>query len=205
MKKVFITIIVLIVSVGLLINLGSVYTKQFTVNSHDKEWYQQKINSGEISLEDKTVISLLNAEYNTIGQKKAFKESAESYNILVEYLLDLIDIDSEKQYIFGINNKEGNLRLYKNELSVEYLDLDETVKSALTDVYNFLYDNTGYSVECIRIKEEKIMFDVIDGTFSIIYFIDNEQIPKDVCKGNYHTETDYHLEKLKGNWYVMVK
>lgn len=187
------------------IHFFSLYAERYVVNAHDKQLYEEMLKSGEISTENKELIFLLNAKYDTVNEKNAFKENAENYDVLAKYLIDSLGDRAEQQYVFRVSNEDENLRLSIIEKSVnKYLDMDEAVSAALSGVYYSFIDNIG-SIECIRICDGKIVFEVIDGTSSIINFIDAEQIPKDICKGIYHTTDDFHLEKLKGNWYVMVK
>ena len=104
MKKIFFAISVLIiVLVTSVIHFFSLYAERYVVNAHDKQLYEEMLKSGEISTENKELIFLLNAKYDTVNEKNAFKENAENYDaamLLINYLLEPEIALANAEYIY---------------------------------------------------------------------------------------------------------
>lgn len=106
------------------------------------------------------------------SKKSAFKQNQSSYNTVVNYLLTLNLKPSDGKVALGVDSYKGIMKLYDCGDNGRNLNLPKYVSVALRQID----DSFGkLGLDAIRIKDGKIRFDTIDGTYSLVYVIDESK------------------------------
>jgi len=121
-----------------------------------------------------------------------------SYNVVIEYLRDVINDNHKDSYIcIGIDGyTKDDVILSLASKDGEILETGEEVDSALA-IIKAAFSDMGYTLDAIRIKDGCISFDTIDGQYSLIFALDKTANIGSVRWG----DSDTNIKKARDNWY----
>lgn len=136
---------------------------------------------------------------NTDNESKEFELIEHEYNTIVNYIKSILSDHTSNGYIcLGVDGvDESNIRLSIASQDGKLLDITKDVKISLLSIQKS-FNNMGYDLDTIRVKDNTIAFESIDGQYSLVYLLN------DGVKTATETTTESNLVKFKDNWYHKV-
>ncbi len=141
------------------------------------------------------VILFLIFGQSSLLEMKRFKDNYDSYSVVADFLKNEFNCYSE--FNLGIVEKDGKHILY-NHTDDSEVDVDENISKALKAI-ELSFNEMDYLFSAIRIKNNVITFDSIDGQYKVSYMVnENEGIYVDRAhKGWYHKITRLNFKELR--------
>lgn len=183
-------------------------TENETLDINIKSLIEQIYNDKSISTQDKEEINelfdmpqLFSSSNETNIANSSLKSNIDSYNIVIKYLITIIEENSTDDYIcLGIDGytKEDIVLSFASR-NGEILEINEDVANALS-VIKSAFSDMGYKLDTIRIKNGCISFDTIDGQYSLVMAIDEATNINSIIKEN----TNAKIKKAQDNWYHKI-
>lgn len=136
---------------------------------------------------------------NTDNESKEFELITQDYETLVDFIKSILSEYSLNGYIcLGVDGTNKNdIRLSVASQNGELLKITDNIKTSLISIQNS-FDNMGYDLDTIRVSNNTIAFESIDGQYSLVYLLND-----DIKTAN-ETTADSSLVKFKDNWYHKV-
>lgn len=177
-----------------------------TLNFDEQEFIMSMYNDPVLSSEDKEemeqllqMTEWLNANKNIDNETKEFESIEHEYNMIVDYIKSILSDHASNGYIcLGVDGiDESNIRLSIASQDGKLLGITNDVKTSLISIQNS-FDNMGYDLDTIRVSNNTIAFESIDGQYSLVYLLND-----DIKTAN-ETTANSSLVKFKDNWYHKV-
>lgn len=179
-----------------------------TLDINIQNLIEQFYNDKSISTQDKEEINelfdmpqLFNSSNETNIADSSLKSNIDSYNIVIKYLITIIEENSTDDYIcLGIDGytKEDIVLSFASR-NGEILEINEDVANALS-VIKSAFSDMGYKLDTIRIKDGCISFDTIDGQYSLVMALDEAANNNSISK----EDTNAKIKKAQDNWYHKI-
>lgn len=176
-----------------------------TLDVNSKNLIEQFYNDKSISTQDREEIKelldmpqLFNSSNETNIADSSLKSNIDSYNIVIKYLVAIIEDNSTDDYIcLGIDGytKEDIVLSFASR-NGETLEINEDVANALSMIKS-AFSDMGYKLDAIRIKEGLISFDTIDGQYSLLFALEETANTNNIAT----EDTNVSIKKAQDNWY----
>ncbi len=202
----FICILLIIISLISISFITYANSSIGTLNIDEQEFIMSMYNDPVLSSEDKEemeqllqMTEWLNSNKNIDNETKEFELIEHEYNMIVDYIKTILSYHASNGYIcLGVDGiDESNIRLSIASQDGKLLEITNEVKTSLLSIQKS-FDNMGYDLDTIRVKNNTIAFESIDGQYSLVYLLN------DGVKTANETTTDSSLVKFKDNWYHKV-
>lgn len=176
-----------------------------TLDINSQNLIEQFYNDKSISTQDKEEIKalfdmpqLFNSSNETNIADSSLKSNIDSYNIVTNYLITVIEENSTDDYIcLGIDGyTKEDISLSFASRNGEILEINEDVANALS-IIKSAFSDMGYKLDTIRIEDGCISFDTIDGQYSLVLTLNETTNINSISE----EDTDVSIKKAQDNWY----
>lgn len=176
-----------------------------TLDGNSKALIEQFYNDKSLSTQDKEEMKalfdmpqLFNSSNETKMADSSLKSNIDSYNIVIKYLITIIEENPTDNYIcLGIDGytKEDIVLSFASR-NGEILEISEDVANALS-IIKSAFSDMGYKLDTIKIKDGYISFDTIDGQYSLMFALDEATSINSID----NKDEKVTAAKAQDNWY----
>ena len=127
-----------------------------------------------------------------------FYKHQDDFNRVTNFLKTFAEQNQQEDYIcLGVNG--GTLDTIRLSWNGERLELDEKVRESLLAI-DRVFSSKKCFLDTIRIRSNNIVFDTIDGQYSLVYTIDD----KPPSRIDAVTSLEYNVKKIEAHWYHKI-